>query len=312
MKFLSLSLRAVPALFALFSGLAAAAPAAPAPAAGPALDATLMRIRDQRVIRLGVREVSRPFSFVDEKKQPTGYAVELCLKAVDAVKAELKLPDIKVEYVVVSGAERIPKLESGDIDLECGSSTNTKARQEKVIFSNTYFVAGARFAVRKDAPFDSLSALEGKTIALSKGTTSEKLFNQMQQTGGFKVNLVQYPNNAEAFKAVREKKADAFVHDDVLLMGQVSAQSADADMTVTGSPLSVEPYGIMARKTDTALLGIVDRTLVGLFQSGEVQKLYDKWFDSKSFKVPMSRLTRDSIARPTKEPGVAMVLGYSL
>lgn len=309
MKFLSLSLRAVPAVLALLSGLAAAAPA---PQATPALDATLTRIKDQRVIRLGVREVSRPFSYVDEKKQPTGYAVELCLKAVDAIKAELKLPDIKVEYVVVSGAERIPKLESGDIDLECGSSTNTKARQEKVIFSNTYFVAGARFAVRKDAPYDSLASLEGKTIALSKGTTSEKLFNQMQQSGGFKVTLVQYPNNAEAFKAVREGKAAAFVHDDVLLMGQVAGQQAEAEMTVTGSPLSVEPYGIMARKGDTALLAIVDRTLVGLFQSGEINKLYDKWFDTKSFKVPMSRLTRDSVARPTKEAGVAMVLGYQL
>lgn len=302
-------MRVAPAAVALlFAGLAGAAPA---PSAA-ATDATLNRIKEQRVIRLGVREVSRPFSYVDEKKQPAGYAVELCLKAVDAIKAELKLPDIKVEYVVVSGAERIPKLESGEIDLECGSSTNTKARQEKVIFSNTYFVAGARFAVRKDAPYDSLAALEGKTIALSKGTTSEKLFNQMQQSGGFKVNLVQYPNNAEAFKAVREGKAAAFVHDDVLLMGQVAAQQADADMTVTGSPLSVEPYGIMARKADTALLAIVDRTLIGLFQSGEVNKLYDKWFDSKSFKVPMSRLTRDSIARPTKEAGVAMVLGYQL
>ncbi|MGA0610125.1 amino acid ABC transporter substrate-binding protein [Caldimonas sp. KR1-144] len=309
MKFLSSSLRAVPPALALLAGVTLAAPS---PQAAPALDPTLARIKEQRVIRLGVREVSRPFSYLDEKKQPAGYAVDLCLKAVDAVKAELKLPDIKVEYVVVSGAERIPKLESGDIDLECGSSTNTKARQEKVAFSNTYFVAGARFAVRKDAAFDSLSALEGRTIALSKGTTSEKLFNQMQQSGGFKVNLVQYPNNAEAFKAVREGKAAAFVHDDVLLMGQITAQSADADMTVTGSPLSVEPYGIMARKSDGALLAIVDRTLVGLFQSGEVQKLYDKWFDSKSFKVPMSRLTRDSIARPTKEAGVAMVLGYSL
>lgn len=294
--------RAVPLLIAAMAGLAHAA----------APDTTLARIKEQRTIRLGVREVSRPFSYLDEHKQPVGYTVDLCLRAVEALKAELKLAELKVEYVVVSGAERIPKLEAGAIDLECGSSTNTKARQERVAFSHTVFVAGARLAVRKDASYETVAALDGRTVALSKGTTSEKLFQQMQQAGAYNFKLVQYPNNAEAFKAVREGKAAAFVHDDVLLLGQLGAQAAEAEMMITGAPLSVEPYGIMARKSDAALLTVVDRTLLVLFQSGEAQKLYDKWFDSKSLKVPMSRLTRDSIARPNKEAGVAMVLGYAL
>lgn len=273
---------------------------------------TLARIKETRTITLGVREASRPFSFINEAKQPVGYSVDLCMAAVDEIKRELKLPDLKVEHVVVSGAERIPRLVKGDIDLECGSTTNTRARQEQVDFSFTIFVAGMRVMVPNGSKVESVKDLEGMTIALSKGTTSEKLFTQLQKTGEAKMELVQYPGNTEAFKALREGKARAFVQDDALLLGLASREKALDSLALGAMAFSVEPYGIMMRKGDAKLGVLVDRALSRVYGSGEIQTLYAKWFQTDSLSMPMNRLTRDSFKRPNKEAGVAMLLGYSI
>ncbi|MDH0868002.1 amino acid ABC transporter substrate-binding protein [Mitsuaria sp. GD03876] len=279
--------------------------------AGPAVD-TMARIKETRVITLGVREAARPFSFVNEQKQGQGYSVELCLAAVDEIKRELKLPEVKVNYVVVSGADRIPKLQKGEIDLECGSTTNTKARQEQVDFSYTIFVAGMRVLLSHGAKVETTKDLDGMTIALSKGTTSEKLFNQLQNTGEAKMKLVQYPNNNEAFKALREGKAAAFVQDDALLLGLASKEKALDALSLGQMAFSVEPYGIMIRKGDAKLASAVDRALSHVYSSGEIDQLYAKWFQTSALTIPMNRLTRDSFKRPNKEAGVAMLLGYSI
>ena len=197
--------------------------AVPAFAQAPA--DTLARVRETRTITLGVREASRPFSFLNEQKQSVGYSVDLCLAAVDEIKRTLKLPELKVNYKVVSGAERIPKLESGEIDLECGSTTNTKARQEKVAFSYTIFVAGIRVLVPKGTKMDSVKDLTGLPVALSKGTTSEKLFNQLN-ANDVKMQLQVYPNNTEAYKALKDGKVRAFPQDDSLLLGLASYDNA--------------------------------------------------------------------------------------
>lgn len=273
---------------------------------------TLSRIRETKTINVGVREAARPFSFLNEAKQPTGYSVDLCLAAVDEIKKELKLPDLKVNYVVVSGPERIPKLQKEEIDLECGSTTNTKARQEQVSFSYTIFVAGMKVLVPKGTRVESLKDLDGMTIALSKGTTSEKLFTQLNNSGEAKMQLVQYPNNNEAFKALREGKARAFPQDDALLQGLASKEKALDALGLASMAFSVEPYGIMMRKGDTRLSEVVDRSLSRLFSSGEIQTLYKKWFETPALTIPMNRLTRDSFVRPNKEAGVAMLLGYSI
>lgn len=273
---------------------------------------TLARIRETRTITLGVREAARPFSFVNEHKQGQGYTVELCLAAVDEIKRELKLPELKVQYVVVTGADRIPKLQKGEIDLECGSTTNTKARQEQVDFSYTVFVAGMRVLLAGGAKVESIKDLDGMTIALSKGTTSEKLFNQLQQSGEAKMQLVQYPGNNEAFKALREGKVKAFAQDDALLLGLASKDKALDSLSLGQMAYSVEPYGIMLRKGDAKLGAAVDRALSRVYASGEIQQLYGKWFQTDALSIPMNRLTRDSFKRPNKEAGVAMLLGYSI
>lgn len=272
---------------------------------------TLARVRETRTITLGVREASRPFSFQNEQKQPVGYSVDLCLAAVDEIKRTLKLPELKVNYKVVSGSERIPKLESGEIDLECGSTTNTKARQEKVAFSYTIFVAGIRVLVPKGTKVDSVKDLAGLPVALSKGTTSEKLFNQLN-ANDVKMQLQTYPNNTEAYKALKDGKVRAFPQDDSLLLGLASYDNALDTLGLSSVALSVEPYAIMMRKGDTALGAVVDRSLSRLYTSGEIEVLYKKWFSTDRLTIQMSRLTRDSFTRPNKEAGVAMLLGYSI
>lgn len=283
----------------------------PAGAADSPID-TMARIKETRTITLGVREAARPFSFVNEQKQGQGYSVELCLAAVEEIKRELKLPELKVNYVVVSGADRIPKLQKGEIDLECGSTTNTKARQEQVDFSYTIFVAGMRVLLPNGTKVETTKDLDGMTIALSKGTTSEKLFNQLNNSGEAKMKLVQFPNNNEAFKALREGKARAFAQDDALLLGLASREKALDSLSLGGMAFSVEPYGIMMRKGDAKLVTTVDRALSRVYSSGEIDQLYAKWFQTASLSIPMNRLTRDSFKRPNKEAGVAMLLGYSI
>lgn len=272
---------------------------------------TMAKIRGSRTIVLGVREAARPFSYLNDQKQPVGYSVDLCMNAVDEIKRELKISDLKVQYKVVSGPERIPKLLSGEIDLECGSTTNTKARQEKVDFSYTFFVAAMRVLAPKSMQIDSVKDMQGLPIALSKGTTSEKLFNQLAG-GELHAQLTTFGNNVDAYKALKEGKVRAFPQDDSLLIGLASNDKALDALGVSALALSVEPYAVMARKGDAALLAAVDRSLARLYASGEINAIYNKWFTTEALTIRMSRLTRDSFTRPNREAGVAMLLGYSI
>jgi glutamate/aspartate transport system substrate-binding protein len=272
---------------------------------------TLSKIRSSKTIVLGVRDAARPFSFLNEQKQSVGYSVDLCLNAVDEIKRELKISDLKVQYKLVSGPERIPKLLAGEIDLECGSTTNTKARQEKVDFSYTFFVAAMRVLAPKSMQIDSVKDMQGLPIALSKGTTSEKLFNQLAG-GELHAQLTTFGNNVDAYKALKEGKVRAFPQDDSLLLGLASNDKALETLGVSNLALSVEPYAVMTRKGDTALLAAIDRSLARLYASGEITNLYNKWFVNDSLTIKMGRLTRDSFTRPNKEAGVAMLLGYSI
>ena len=273
---------------------------------------TMAKIKSSRTIVLGVREAARPFSFLNEQKQSVGYSVDLCLNAVEEIKKELKLPDLKVQYKLVSGPERIPKLLSGEIDLECGSTTNTRARQEKVDFSYTFFVAAMRVLTPKNLQVDSLKDLNGLNIALSKGTTSEKLFRQLESGELQQSKLESYASNTDAYRALKEGKVRAFPQDDSLLVGLAANDKALDAFGVSALALSVEPYAVMMRKGDTALQAAVDRSLARLYSSGEINAIYGKWFATDSLNIKMGRLTRDSFTRPNREAGVAMLLGYSI
>jgi glutamate/aspartate transport system substrate-binding protein len=274
-------------------------------------DNTMNKIRSTGTIVLGVREAARPFSFLNDQKKSVGYSVDLCLNAVDEIKRELKLSTLKVEYKLVTGPERIPKLVAGEIDLECGSTTNTKARQEKVAFSYTFFVAAMRVLTPKSMQVDTVKDLSGQPIALSKGTTSEKLFTQLA-AGELSAQLQSFGSNVDAYKALKEGKVRAFPQDDSLLIGLASNDKALDTLALSNLALSVEPYAVMVRKGDTTLLAAVDRSLARLYSSGEINALYAKWFTTDALTIKMGRLTRDSFTRPNKEAGVAMLLGYSI
>ncbi len=286
---------------------------APAPASAQAPADTMARIQQTRAITLGVRESAWPFSFVDAQNggKAAGYSVDLCLAVVEEIKSTLKLKDLEVKYRTVSAPERIPKLESGEIDLECGSTTNTKARQERVAFGPTMFVAGIRVLVPKGTKADSVQDLAGKTVAVSKGSTSEKLLAQLT-VSEVKATVKVFDNNDEAFKALRAGTVKAFAQDDSLLLGLATRNKAQDALALGNFVLSVEPYAIMARKNDTALMAVVDRTLGRLYASRDIDPIYRKWFVTDQLSIPVGRLTRESFSRPNKEPGVAMMLGYSL
>lgn len=289
---------------ACLAAMLASMPAAIAqPRAGPAerID-TLKRIRDTGVILVGVRESSVPFSFLDAQKHPQGYTVDLCLRVADSVKAELKLPRLEVRYVVVTSANRIAAVEEGRVDLECGSTTNTSERQKKVAFAYTTFVAGIKMLAKKSSNVTAVEDLRGKKVVVTAGTTSEKMVAALNDERVLKLEILRAKDHDESFRLVETGAAVAFPMDDVLLYGLVSRSARPDDFAIVGKYLSVEPYAIMMRKEDPAFERLVNRTLNEMFQSGEIRRIYAKWFASKELTVPMSPYLREAFRLPNTHP----------
>lgn len=288
------------ALPAVAQDKAAAAPKAAV--ATPERIDTLRRIRDTGVLLLGVRETSVPFSFLDAQKQPQGYSVDLCLRVADAIKADLKLPRLEVRFVPVSSSNRIPALLEGKIDLECGSTTNTRDRQKQVAFAYTTFVAGIKMLAKKSANVDSIEDLRGKPVVVTKGTTSEKMMRTLNDERVLRMTLIESPDHGESFKAVDDGRAVAFPMDDVLLYGLISKARKPDDFAVVGRYLSVEPYAIMLRRDEPQFEKIVNRALIDLFQSGEIRRIYAKWFATKDLNVPLNQYLKEAFQAPNTHP----------
>ena len=284
--------------FALVAALAAFAVALPA----AAQEGTLKKIKDSGAITIGHRDASLPFSYYDDKQQPVGYAVDLCMKVVDAVKAELKMPKLDVRFVPVTSADRIPALVSGKIDLECGSTTNTRDRQKQVAFAYTTFVAGIKMLAKKASNVNTIEDLRGKAVVVTKGTTSEKLMRTMNDERILKMNIIESKDHGDSFKAVEDGQAIAFPMDDVLLYGLISKSKKPDDFAVVGKYLSVEPYAIMLRKDEPAFEKIVNRALIDLFQSGEIRRIYAKWFNTKDLVVPLNPFLKEAFQAPNTYP----------
>jgi len=297
-------------------GTAAPAPATAAPAAPPAAGKaavpaaaapadkidTLKRIRETGTILIGVREASVPFSFLDAQKQPQGYSVDLCLKVADAIKAELKMPRLEVKFVSVSSANRIPALLENKIDLECGSTTNTRDRQKQVAFAYTTFVAGIKMLAKTSANVNGIEDLRGKTVVVTKGTTSERMMKQLNDERVLKLTILEMTDHNDSFKAVAEGTAIAFPMDDVLLYGLISKAAKPEDFAVVGKYMSVEPYAIMMRKDEPQLERVVNHALTELFQSGEIRRIYAKWFSTKELTVPLNSLLKEAFSVPNTYP----------
>ncbi|MDP9130348.1 MAG: transporter substrate-binding domain-containing protein [Candidatus Binatota bacterium] len=242
------------------------------------LTGTLKKIKDTGSITIGHRESSIPFSFLDDKQQPVGYSMDLCSKVVDAVKTELKMPNLKVAYQPVTSANRIPLLQNGTIDLECGSTTNSVERQKQVAFGPTYFVVNISAAVKKSSGIKTFADLNGKTVASTSGTTSIPLLRGYEKAKGIDFKELQAKDHAESMQLVATDRAQAFIMDDILLAGQIANQQSPGDYMILTESLRTEPYSMMLRREDPQFKALVDRAVGNVYKSGEIDKIYSKWF----------------------------------
>jgi glutamate/aspartate transport system substrate-binding protein len=284
---------------------AAAALALAAAAVGAQdLTGTLKKIKETGAINVGHRESSIPFSYLDDKQQPIGYAMDLCMKVVDAVKAELKMPGLKINLQPVTSSNRIPLLQNGTIDMECGSTTNSVERQKQVAFGPTYFVINVTAAVKKTSNINTLADLNGKNISTTSGTTAVPLLKKYEKTSAIDVKEIYGKDHAESFLLMADDRTVAFVMDDILLAGQIANSKSPGDFKIITESLRTEPYGIMLRKDDPQFKALVDKTVGAIYKSGEIGKIYNKWFMSPippknvNLNFPMSAGIKEAFANP--------------
>jgi len=239
---------------------------------------TLKKIKDAGTISLGHRESSIPFSYYDDKQQVVGYSQEIMLKAVDAIKAELKAPNLAVKLVPVTSQNRIPLIQNGTIDIECGSTTNNLERQKQVSFSTTIFVIGTRLLTKKTSGINDFPDLAGKNVVTTAGTTSERLLRKYNDEKKLGMNIISAKDHGESFLTLETGRAVAFMMDDALLYGELAKAKKPGDWQVVGKSMSREAYGCMLPKDDTAFKKLVDASIVKTMKSGDAEKIYAKWF----------------------------------
>src|SRR5436309_4485046 len=251
--------------------------AAPA-AAFAQVQGTLEKIKASGVIAIGHRESSIPFSYYDDRQQVVGYSQDIALRIVDAVKRELKLSELQVKLVPVTSQNRIPLVQNGTVDIECGSTTNNLERQKQVAFSNTIFIIRTRLLTRKDSGIKDFPDLAGKNAVVTAGTTSERLLRKLNEEKKLNIKITSAKDHGESFLILESGRAAAFMLDDVLLYGGWAKARKPSDWVVTGTPQSREAYGCSMRKDDKPFKALVDRTIAGLEKSGEIVPIYEKWF----------------------------------
>ena len=265
---------------------------------------TLEKIKKSGTIVLGYRDSSIPFSYIaDNPNQPVGYAHDLQLKVVDAVKKQLNLPDLKVRYNLVTSQNRIPLVSNGTVDLECGSTTNNKERQQQVDFSIGFFQVGSRLLTAKDSGIKDFADLKGKKLVTTAGTTSERYIRQHEKELGIG-EIISAKDHAESFLMLQNGRAAAFMMDDILLAGEKSKATDPNKWEIVGTAPINEIYGCMLRKGDTAFKTVVDDAIKATYSSGEINANYKKWFESPvppkniNLNFPMSEQLKALISNP--------------
>lgn len=240
---------------------------------------TLQKIKDSGTIVVGYRDSSIPFSYIaDDPKQPMGYAHDLEMKVVEAVKQKLNMPNLNVRYNLITSQTRIPLVQNGTVDFECGSTTNNEERQKQVAFSNGFFEIGTRLLTKKDSGIKDFADLKGKTLVTTAGTTSERYIRKFNDDNKMNINIISAKDHGEGFLMLESGRADAFMMDDVLLAGEKAKAKNPDDWVIVGEPQSFEIYGCMMRKGDPEFKEVVDEALANTFSSGEINDIYNKWF----------------------------------
>ncbi|WP_426438082.1 transporter substrate-binding domain-containing protein [Bradyrhizobium genosp. P] len=280
-----------------------AAVAVPAHAQSPG--GTLAKIRDTGEIRLGHRDVSIPFSYLDDNQKPVGFAMDLCARIVDAVKGELKLPSLQTKLQPIQLSTQIPLIENGTIDIVCGPATNTLERQKVVAFSDTIFVSSIRAVVRKDAPIKTFEDLSGRPVSLTSGSTSIGLLAARGQEKNFQTRNILTPDHGASFLALTTGRSEAFIMDDILLASLIAGSANPSDWRIIDDSLRTEPYGLIIRKGDPEFKALVDKTLTDLMRSNQFGELYAKWFMNPipprnvNLNFPMTAPLKGAVANPS-------------
>ncbi|KAF3999638.1 amino acid ABC transporter substrate-binding protein [Glaciimonas immobilis] len=280
------------------------------------LTGTLKKIKDTGTITLGVRDSSIPFSYLDDKQSYQGYSIDLCMKAATAIQKQLGMSALNVKMVPVTSATRIPLISNGAIDLSCDSATNNLERQKVVSFAPTMFVTANRLLAKKSANITKLDDMKGKTIVSTSGTSNLKQITELNGERKLGMNILAAKDHAEAFLMVETGRAVAFAMDDILLSSLAASSKNPTDYAITTEALSVEPYGIIERSGDLPFKKAVDTALANVYKSGEINKIYAKWFLSPippkgiTLNIPMSPELKAALAKPTDsgEPSVYAVV----
>ena len=258
----------------------------------------LDRIKNNGQINVGHRESSVPFSYIGRSGEPIGYSIDLCMNIVDAIKKEIGVSDLKVNFVPVTGQTRIALISNGTIDLECGSTTNNLTRQKQVAYLATTFITGTQLASKKDSGITEIEDMEGKVIALTLGTTNEKAIKSIMKEKGINIKTIPAKDHSQAWLLVNSGRADAFAMDHVLLYGLISKDKRPENFQVTGRFLSFDPYAIMVPQNDSTFQRLGNVVLADMMRNGEMQKVYDKWFNPGPTKInmPMSPRLKEAFA----------------
>lgn len=269
---------------------------------------TLAKVKDSGFITIGARDTQAPFSYKPNGSgDPVGYTNDICLKVVDAVKKKLNLPNLQVRYVIMTSVTRIPLIQNGTADLDCASTTNTVARQKDVDFAPSHFVTGITAAVPKDSPIQTFADLKGKTVATVSGSTSVQLMRQHQRNEQFQVQEISGKDTADAFLLMTSGRAAAYVLDDVQLAALIANSANPNGYRLLKENLRTEPYGIMYRKNDPQFKQVVDETVAGLMKSGEIEKIYAKWFTqpippaNSNLNFPVNDAIREVFRNPNNK-----------
>lgn len=277
------------------------------------LSGTLKKVADNGTITLGYRDASVPFSYLgDNSGQPMGYSVELAGKVVERLKSTLGKPELKVKYNLVTSQTRIPLVQNGTVDLECGSTGVTAERQKQVAFSYGFIYVKGQLLTRKDSGIAHFDDLKGKNVVTTAGTTSERLLKAMNADKKMGMNIISAKDHGESFMMLESGRAVAFMMDDALLYGEMAKAKKPDDWVVGGTPQSFEIYGCMVRKGDAAFKKVVDKAITDTYASGEVNKIYDKWFTQPippkglNLNFPMSEELKKLIASPTDKAAEQM------
>lgn len=296
-----------PRLSTLGAALAAVFTLMPLAAVHAQDGSTLAKVKASGTITFGYRESSFGFSYLDGNLKPVGYSIEICNRIVEAMKAELKMPSVEIRYQAVTSANRIPLVVNGTVDIECGSTTNLVERQKQVAFSPDIFRYNVRMLVKADSGIRSIADLQGKTVVTTTGTTSFRLLREADKGKNLEVTNLAGKDHTDSFLLVESGRAQAFVLDDILLAGQIANARNPKDFVITGESLRTENQSLMFRKDDPEFKALVDRVVGGMMKSGEMEKLYVRWFMSPippkniNINYPMNAETKEAFANPSSK-----------